>query len=313
MKCAAIDIGTNTILLLIAEKNGEVFHDILDVSTIVRLGEGLVRSGSLKEEAISRTIDTLGRYLDTARSNGVQKMFCIGTAALRNARNGREFTASVKDMFGLDIEIISAHKEAYYTYLSVCNDTAIRHACMTIIDIGGGSTEIIDGTENEFSGYVSLPIGSVVLTDSFISHDPPENRELDNVAAFIRNNLGNVRYRRASVLVGTGGTVTNIAALILGMPQYDKSIIHGYSIDIKDLKKLIFSLASMKSEARKACRGMEAGREDIIVQGAMILEEIMMHGGFDSCIVSAAGAGTVSCTKDAGNMNNKFCWTVIFI
>ena len=205
MKCAAIDIGTNTILLLIAEKEGDVFHDIVDVSTIVRLGEGLVNSGSLKKEAMSRTIDALRNYLDMTVSNEVGKVYCVGTAALRSAKNGREFVSSVKDMFGLDIEIISGREEAYYTYLSVRNDPVVRHAGMTIIDIGGGSTEIIDGTDKEFAGYVSLPVGSVVLTDSFVFHDPPEERELQSVASFIRKNLDQAGYSQASVLIGTGG------------------------------------------------------------------------------------------------------------
>lgn len=289
MKCAAIDIGTNTILLLIAEKSDSFLTDIVDVSTIVRLGEDLVRSGSLKKEAVSRTINALQNYLDIIASNGVEKIFCIGTAALRNARNGRDFVAAVKDMLDLDVETISGRDEAYYTYLSVRNDALVKYADMTIIDIGGGSTEIINGTEDQFAGYVSLPIGSVVLTDSYVSHDPPEARELENVSSFIGENIAGVRYSPASILVGTGGTVTNIAALILGLKQYDKSIIHGYTIRIQDLKDLISALLPLTSAERKDLPGMETGREDIIVQGSMILEKVMMHGGFDACIVSAAG------------------------
>jgi len=289
MKCAAIDIGTNTILLLIAEKIGNTFRDIEDMSTIVRLGEGLVHSGALKEDAIARTIHGLRNYLEITGRHRVEKIFCVGTEALRKARNAGYFIDRVKDMFGLDIEIISGRDEAYYTYLSVSRDGAIAHKDMTIIDIGGGSTEIIAGTDREFAGYVSLPLGSVVLTDSFVSHDPPEERELQSVASFIRKNLEKAGYSQAGVLIGTGGTVTNIAALMLGIPQYDKSKVHGYSIRIQGLKKLLSSLGSLDSKARKACTGMEAGREDIIVQGAMILSETMANGGFDECIVSAAG------------------------
>ncbi len=289
MKCAAIDIGTNTILLLIVQKRGELFTDIVDASTIVRLGEDLVRSGSLKEEAVSRTINGLRNYLNIAASNGVGKIFCIGTAALRTARNGRDFVASVKDMLGLDIEIISGRDEAYYTYLSIRNDALMKYADMTIVDIGGGSTEIVNGTDGQFAGYVSLPIGSVVLTDSYVSHDPPLPVELENIASFIGENLANVPFSPASTLIGTGGTVTNIAALILGLKQYDKSIIHGYTIRFEDLKDLIASLSPLTSARRKDMPGMEAGREDIIVEGSMILDEVMMHGGFDACVVSAAG------------------------
>ncbi len=289
MKCAAIDIGTNTVLLLIAEKNGEALTDIADVSNIVRLGEDLVRSGSLKKEAISRTIEGLRNYLGIIESNTVDKIICVGTEALRKAKNGNEFVARVKDMFGLDIEIISGRDEAYYTYLSVSNDEVLQCSDMTIVDIGGGSTEIIDGAENRFAGYVSLPIGSVVLTDAYVSHDPPRADELHNVSSFIRENLTNLRMNKNGPLIGTAGTVTNIAALILGLNEYDKSRIHGYAIRMKDLEGLIASLRPLKSSARRDVPGMEAGREDIIVQGAMILKEVMLHGGFESCIVSAAG------------------------
>lgn len=289
MKCASIDIGTNTILLLIAEKKGEAFTDVLDVSTIVRLGEGLIRSGALKEEAISRTMEALRNYLGIAASRGVENVVCVGTEALRRARNGIAFVALVKNTFGLDIEIISGRDEAYYTYLSVSKDPLIAHTGMTIVDIGGGSTEIIDGTGNRFAGYVSLPIGSVVLTDAYVSHDPPERGELDRVSLFIRENLADVRLGPGNFLVGTAGTVTNIAALLLGLGQYDKSKIHGYTIRLKDLEDLIASLAPLRSAVRRDLPGMEAGREDIIVQGAMILKEVMARGGLDACIVSAAG------------------------
>ena len=289
MKCAAIDIGTNTILLVIAQKNGETLTDIADVSTIVRLGEDLVRSGSLKKEAMSRTIDGLRHYIDLAASRGVEKIICVGTEALRKAQNGNEFVAQVKDIFGLDIEIISGRDEAYYTYLSVCNDALIAQVDMTIVDIGGGSTEIINTAGSQFAGYVSLPVGSVVLTDAYVSHDPPRTREVGNVSSFIRKNLEDARLSPGSVLVGTAGTVTNIAALIQGIRQYDKSRIHGFTIRMKDLEGLIAELAPLKSAARKDIPGMEAGREDIIVQGAMILKEVMTHGNFSECIVSAAG------------------------
>jgi exopolyphosphatase / guanosine-5'-triphosphate,3'-diphosphate pyrophosphatase len=215
MKCAAIDIGTNTILLLIAEKKDEALTDIVDMSTIVRLGEDLVRSGSLKKEAMSRTIDGLRNYLGIAASNDVDKTICVGTEALRKAKNGNEFVAQVKDIFGLDIEIISGRDEAYYTYLSICNDSLFTYSDMTIVDIGGGSTEIIDGINKRLAGYVSLPIGSVVLTDAYVSHDPALACELENVSSFIRKNLAGLRISKRGPLVGTAGTVTNIAALIL--------------------------------------------------------------------------------------------------
>ncbi|MDD3846689.1 MAG: Ppx/GppA phosphatase family protein [Syntrophorhabdaceae bacterium] len=291
MKYAAIDIGTNTILLLVAEKHeGErTFRDIVDMSTVVRLGEGLVNSHNLSRAAMSRTVDGLRRYMDIAESHGVERLFCVGTAALREASNSGEFLTSVRDTFGFDVEIISARDEAYYTYLSVRDDDMVRNAGMTIIDIGGGSTEIISGTDKDFVGYTSLPMGSVRLTDAFVSHDPPLEEEMESVASYIKEKLSTVACTPGSVLLGTGGTVTNIAAMVAGIERYDKGIIHGLVMELRQLKKLMVSLAALTSDQRKLVKGMEPGREDIIVQGAVILKEIMEHGRFDRCKVSAAG------------------------
>jgi len=289
MKCAAIDIGTNTILLLILDEHEGVFRDVIDMSAIVRLGEGLAKSGSLNGPAMSRTIDAIRRYTDIARSHGVERLFCVGTAALREASNSEEFLRTVRNAFGFTIEIISARQEAYYTYLSVRDDPEVCVGSMTVIDIGGGSTEVIAGTDKEFVGFASLPMGSVRLTDAFITHDPPLAEELDQVASYIRENLSTAPFPEASTLIGTGGTVTNIASIIIGIAAYDKERVHGFVIELSDLKEFITSLARLTGGERKNVKGMEPGREDIIVQGALILREIMEHGGFERCTVSAAG------------------------
>ncbi len=293
MKYAAIDIGTNTILLVVTERDDKsgagAFRDVVDMSTIVRLGEGLANSGRLSGPAMSRTMEGLRRYVDIAASHGVERPFCVGTAALREAANSGEFLASVRDAFGFDVEIISARDEARYTYLSVCGDHVVRASAMTIIDIGGGSTEVISGTDRDFVGYVSLPMGSVRLTDAFVSHDPPVREEMERVVAYIREHLYRVVCRDGTTLVGTGGTVTNIAAMVAGIKMYDKGIVHGLVIGLGQLKDLISFLAGLTSDERRNVTGMEPGREDIIVQGAVILREIMEHGGFDRVKVSAAG------------------------
>lgn len=291
MKCAAIDIGTNTILLVVAERDdrNRVFRDIVDMSTIVRLGEGLTNSGLLSDPAMTRTMEALGRYVDIAASHGVERLFCVGTAALREAANSGEFLAAVRGAFDFDVEIISARDEARYTYLSVCDDHAVRSSAMTIIDIGGGSTEVISGTDRDFAGYVSLPMGSVRLTDAFISHDPPVREEMERVVSYVREHLLRVACPEDSTLVGTGGTVTNIAAMVAGIGTYDKGVVHGFVIELGQLRELISFLAGVTSDVRRDVTGMEPGREDIIVQGAVILREIMEHGGFNRVTVSAAG------------------------
>ncbi len=288
MKYAAIDIGTNTALLLIVEEE-KGFRDILDMSTIVRLGEGLANSGRLSMPAMSRTLDAMRRYVDITVSCNVAKLFCVGTAALREASNSKEFLDAAKEAFGFDVEIISPEQEAYYTYLSVRDDWRVRSGNMAIVDIGGGSTEVISGSEKEFSGYVSLPTGSVKLTDAFITHDPPIKEEMDRAASHIKENLCKVAYHGGGTLIGTGGTVTNIASIMIGLEEYDKERIHGFHVELQQLEGLMAELSALTSEKRRTVKGMERGREDIILQGALILKEIMVHGHFSSCIVSTKG------------------------
>ncbi|NLT23891.1 MAG: Ppx/GppA family phosphatase, partial [Syntrophorhabdus sp.] len=182
-----------------------------------------------------------------------------------------------------------ARDEARYTYLSVRDDNVVRASGMTIIDIGGGSTEVITGTDRDLAAYVSLPMGSVRLTDAFVSHDPPVREEMESVVSYIQEHLSPVSCPMGSVLVGTGGTVTNIAAMVAGIGTYDKTVVHGFVIGLRQVKELISTLARLTSDERRRVTGMEPGREDIIVQGAVILREIMEHGGFDRVRVSAAG------------------------
>jgi exopolyphosphatase/guanosine-5'-triphosphate,3'-diphosphate pyrophosphatase len=155
MKYAAIDIGTNTILLAIVQRDDEggSYGDIVDMSTIVRLGEGLAKSGRLSARAMSRTMEDWDAMSASPASHGIERPFCVGTAgAERGPRTAGRFLASVQGAFGFDVEIISARDEARYNYLSVRDDHVVRAPKMTIIDIGGGSTEVIDGTDRDFAG-----------------------------------------------------------------------------------------------------------------------------------------------------------------
>lgn len=289
MKYAAIDVGTNTVLLLIMEEL-EGLRDVLDLSTIVKLGEGLANSGRLSRPAMSRTLDAMKRYVEIALSHRVDKIFCVGTASLREASNSWEFLDEVKKALGFDVEIISTEREAYYTYLSVRDDRRVKSTKMVIVDIGGGSTEIIFGRENEFTGYVSLSVGSVKLTDAFITCDPPVGKELDMAVSRIKEELSLAPCPDdGGRLIGTGGTVTNIASIMMDLEGYDKDRVHGYPIGLKQLEELMAALASRSSRQRKMMKGMEAGRENIILQGALILREIMAHGGFENCVVSVKG------------------------
>ncbi|MCX5803087.1 MAG: Ppx/GppA phosphatase family protein [Proteobacteria bacterium] len=288
MKYASIDIGTNTVLLLIVDAGKDV-RDVLDISTITRLGEGLKKRGNLSKRAMTRTFSALKNYKELAERHGVKGVYCVGTSALREAKNSEAFLRLVKDKLGISIRVISGYEEAYYTYLSIKHDERMKGEQFIIIDIGGGSTEVIKGNREEFTNFVSLPIGSVKLTEMFVRHDPPEDNEIASLTGFIRETISFPFDGKNCRVIGTAGTITNLASIILGLENYDKSRIHGLNILYKDIGGVIKRLKAMTTPERRAIRGMEKGREDIILQGIILLKEIMSYFKADEIIVSANG------------------------
>jgi exopolyphosphatase/guanosine-5'-triphosphate,3'-diphosphate pyrophosphatase len=288
MKCASIDVGTNTILLLIVD-TGEAIREIADISTTVRLGEGLKETGCVSQGAMDRGLKVLLRYADMIAAHGAELIACVGTSALREARNGKDFLNLIEDRLGISISIISERDEAYYTYLSVKNDRIVNRERFMIVDIGGGSTEIIAGDRQAFRDFVSLPVGSVKLTEMFIKNDPPEDREIDAVTDHVRSLLDKRFPGYSDVLVGTGGTITTLASIVRECEYFDKDRIHGLSISYETICNSIEMLQKMNVEEKRAVTGMEKGREDIILQGAVLLREMMLFYGINECVVSAKG------------------------
>jgi exopolyphosphatase / guanosine-5'-triphosphate,3'-diphosphate pyrophosphatase len=290
MKYASIDVGTNTVLLLIAKQDNNEISDILDVSTITRLGEGLKEKGYICDEAMTRTFNALKEYKKIIDENDVSEILCVGTSALREAENAEIFLKMVRERLKLTIRIISEHDEAYYTYLSVKNDELIKDENVIVLDIGGGSTEIIKGNGKGFSDFISLPVGTIKLTEMFIKHDPPLNYELSSLTAYAKGLLNILLFDGyASALIGAGGTITNLASILLGLEIFDKDKVHTARIVLKEVDILIDSMKNMNASDRSSIRGMESGREDVLLQGIMFLREIMLYFEIDTLVVSTKG------------------------
>lgn len=288
MKCAAIDIGTNTILLLIVDA-GETLREIADISTTVRLGEGMKETGCISQGAMDRGLKVLREYTGIMATHGAELVSCVGTSALREAKNSRKFLDLVDDRCGIPVRVISGRDEARYTYLSVKSDSIADRERFMIVDIGGGSTEIIAGDREALQDFVSLPIGSVKLTEMFIKNDPPGDREINAATDHVRPLLDKRFLGYSDVLVGTGGTITTLASIICACEYFDKERIHGFKISGGTLYGAIDMLRKMTVAERKAIKGMEKGREDIILQGAVLLREMMSFYGIKECTVSAKG------------------------
>jgi exopolyphosphatase/guanosine-5'-triphosphate,3'-diphosphate pyrophosphatase len=294
MRCASIDIGTNTVLLLVLESKGQL-DEMYDASQITRLGEGLLATGRLSRPAMERTVGALVDYRRVLDDYGVETLDCFGTAALREAANRDEFIEMAWRRAGIRVRVASEYEEAYYTYLSVKDDTEIHGEELLIVDIGGGSTEIGWGTRQEFLGYVSLPLGTVKLTERTIRHDPPLAEEREHLSRFVREQVD--RHRRVAPggsdnpsIIGMAGTVTTLAALVLGLDAFDKKKVHGVVVSLPLLREWRMRLFAMTVAERRGLPGMEPGREDLMPQGVLLMEEIVAAFGGTQFTVSTAGA-----------------------
>lgn len=292
VKLAALDVGTNTVLMLIAERDsaGEV-HALADLARITRLGRGVDANGTLDHEAVARTIDTIAEFATTARSLGAERIVGAATAAVRDASNGPVFIAEVKRRAGIDLEVISGETEAQLSWLAARKGLKLDPADkVLVVDIGGGSTELIRAEPGRKLEVASLQIGSVRLTERIVRHDPPLAREAADLRLAVDDALRALGWDFApDTMVGIAGTVTTVCATALGLAQYDPAVVHGYRLSLAQVLETLARLAAVPLEQRKQIPGIEPARADVIIAGAAILERIMGHFGLDHVIVSDQG------------------------
>jgi exopolyphosphatase/guanosine-5'-triphosphate,3'-diphosphate pyrophosphatase len=292
MKLAALDVGTNTVLMLVAEEtpDGGV-RKLADLSRITRVGRGVDSIGKLDPAAAQTTLDTIADFVDQARRLGATKILSAATAALRDVADGADFIARVKARCGIDLDIISGETEAQLSYLSSVKGLKLDpSAKLLIVDIGGGSTELVRAQPGGAIDAVSLQIGSVRLTERYVHSDPPHPREAADLRLAIDGALEGLRWNFApDLMVGIAGTVTTIAAVALGLAQYDPDRVHGYQLTEAEVLRTIGLFGCVGLEDRKRLPGLEAGRADVIFAGAAILERMMAHFKIDRVTVSDQG------------------------
>lgn len=302
MILAGIDIGTNTLRLLIAETGPDSYREISSDRRITRLGQQLDRTGALSPEARERSISVLADFSERIRQHAVRRVAAVGTSALRNASNAREFTAEVKERTGLDIRVIPGEEEARLTMLGVAR--ALRGAAgegrgsdplssALVINIGGGSSELITQHPNGQMTEVSLPLGAVYLTERFIAHDPPTGSELGLLRKAVGFELD--KHREVfkpypnRILAGTAGTITTLAAMDLRLAKYDPDTINRHRLTRDAINAMVRKLSLSTLRERRTIPGLEHGREDIILAGAIIAQEIMTRAGAPTMLVSDWG------------------------
>jgi len=287
MKISAIDVGTNTILMLVAEitHQGEIIP-IQDFHEIARLGEGLNQNSTISSQAVERAIKILKTYSDFSNSFGVEKIYCVGTAVFREAKNSAEVIEKIRNETGIDVNIIDGEFEAFLSFIGTISDNNYS----VVLDIGGGSTEIITGEGENIQFRKSLPIGAVKLTEKYFKGHPPNIKEL-NLA--YQNIVNELRQVDASHIKGkiyaVAGTPTTIAAVVQGLKKYDKNKIENFLLTNEKIiwAKEKFLQMSIPEIINKLY--VPPKRADVILAGTLILEKFCELFNLPSIIVSDKG------------------------
>lgn len=285
---ATIDIGTNSVLLLIGTclPDGNI-SVIEDRAIITGLGRGASHSHLITNDGMERTLAALGQYFDICSKYGIREISIVGTAILRNAENSQDFIGRVKQKFGKDIEAITGEREAHLTHLACERDFGKD---IIVMDIGGASTELIAGDKK-----VSLHIGCVSYTEKLLKSDPVTADEIQRLRTKVRKilekeiDLQIFARPHDRELIETAGTATTLGAMHLKLTKYDSGKVHGLKIRIDDLRNLIDEIKVRSINERKNMLGLLPERADVILAGSLILHETMSFLGYTCAIISDRG------------------------
>ena len=284
MKVAAIDIGTNTALLLVAAPDDRgVLRPLREIATITRLGEGVDVSRKLAPAAIERTNACLAKYAEIVRELGVERVGEVGTSAMRDAGGGEEVRAKVRELFGVDARTISGDEEARLTFDGATGGLSIGEK-VTVFDIGGGSTEVVIAERGKIVASKSFDVGSVRLTERHGEDRAAIARTIEGVLSTDES-----VWVAGGDVVGIAGTVTTLAAVALSLEPYDGARVHGHVMSREDVANVVERLAAMPLEERKKASGLEPKRADVIVAGGLIALAVLDKLGANRMIVSDRG------------------------
>ena len=287
-RVAAIDVGTNSDRLLVAAAADEGLRELARDMIITRLGRGVDRTGRLADDALDRTIDVLATYARRARALGAERIRVGATSAVRDASNRAEFEARVRAVTGAAPEVLAGKEEAALSFLGATSGLDAPSP-FQVFDIGGGSTELVLGTEAP-EAAISVDMGVVRITERVQPSDPPTADDVASMRRIAAEVLApaaeTVPVGRAATLVGVGGTPTTLQAVALGLDRYDPDAIHGTVLAAAEAARVSDLLARMTTAERRALPVMVPGREDVIVGGCQILLDILDRWGFEGCVVS---------------------------
>jgi exopolyphosphatase/guanosine-5'-triphosphate,3'-diphosphate pyrophosphatase len=286
-RVAAIDIGSNSTRLLIADVEDGQVTPVERRSTVTQLGRGVDLSGRLAAEAIEATCGAVGPYLAKLREMGAEAVDAIATSAVRDADNGSAFIAELRERFALSARVLDGEEEARLSYLGATSE-AVPEVPTLVIDIGGGSTEMIVGVGREIEFHTSLQAGVVRHTERHLVSDPPTAVELEELAADLRSLIeaATLEAPRAEAGIAVAGTPTSLAAIELELDPYDPRRVHGHVLELRSIQRMLSRLASVPLGQRTEITGLHPDRAPTIVAGVVMLVEAMRAFDLERITVS---------------------------
>jgi exopolyphosphatase/guanosine-5'-triphosphate,3'-diphosphate pyrophosphatase len=288
-RVAAIDCGTNSIRLLIADISNGNFHEVLRTMEIVRLGQGVDQNKAFHLDAIARTLTAVTLFRDQIASKGVEKIRFCATSATRDATNRNLFIDGVRDILGVEVEVIPGEEEAALSFMGATKELDQSNGPFLVVDIGGGSTEFVYGDKKVISAK-SVNIGCVRMSERHLNTQPPTMAQISqaivDIDIAITQAASVVPITTAKTLVAVAGTATTVAAAALNLPEYDRHIIHLSKISAPAVHKVAGSFQSMSKDEISSLGYMHPGRVDVITAGALVLSRIMAATGASEFVAS---------------------------
>ncbi len=288
-RVAVIDIGTNSTRLLVADVAGGHISEVARRSCVTRLGRGVDLTGQLSSEAIEAACDAIGDYIAICGETGAEHVDAIATSAVRDASNGDAFIAELRERFALSARVLGGEEEARLTYLGATSERLPSEPTL-VIDIGGGSTELIVGAREEIAFHASLQAGVVRHTERHISMDPPTTANLEALAAdargLIKAAVTGHPAATAVAAIAVAGTPTSLAAVEMELDPYDPELVHGHVLSLQSIQRMLSRLASAPLAERTQIPGLHPDRAPTIVAGVVILVEAMRAFALDQIEVS---------------------------
>lgn len=289
MKIGTIDIGTNSMRLLIAEyKNGKLLNRKKYVNT-TRIGQGVDKEGYIKDDAIDRNINALVEFSNICKEEKCEKVYCMGTSALRDSKNKDVFVNLAKEKASIDVDIISGDKESNLGFIGVLEGLE-KAEDILVIDIGGGSTEFIIGNKEGIRFSKSENVGALRMTEKFLHKDPIDENEFNDMSDFIyeeiKDTLEYIKNDNTKKLVGIGGTITSLSAMNQELEVYSMEKIHNSKITLSEIELILQKLKKMTLNDKKSLKGLQPKRADIITAGVEILHTIMKNLEIEEITVS---------------------------